>query len=337
MGDDYPRAESLIAPLFASRDRLGRYERCRLDFVMAMVPARSLSAAYDAALCMAREAPGSDDAKRELALFTYRLNRPREAVALLRELDPDRGLVKGWEEYWAFLAAAYHLLGDHERELDAARDSKALWPGSMVALRLEARAHATLGRLDDVRAAVAAMRSLPSRDRLGIQLGYVAAELWAHGHQEMSRELFEEAIGWCRSRLREGEDLRAYLADYLYRVERWDEAEALYRELAEQDPGNATYLAGLGRVAARRGDRAAAMRISEQLRTMDDRYWERDRTAGRARIAALLGDREEATALLRLALDQGYDFGYTVWVHRDSDLESLWDYPPYQELMRPKG
>jgi hypothetical protein len=68
-----------------------------------------------------------------------------------------------------------------------------------------------------------------------------------------------------------------------------------------------------------------------------DRYWERNRTAGRARIAALLGDREEATALLRPALDQGHDYGYTVWVHRDPDLESLHDFPPCQELVRPKG
>jgi hypothetical protein len=30
-------------------------------------------------------------------------------------------------------------------------------------------------------------------------------------------------------------------------------------------------------------------------------------------------------------------FGYSVWVHRDIDFESLRDYPPFQELMRPKG
>jgi lipopolysaccharide biosynthesis regulator YciM len=36
----------------------------------------------------------------------------------------------------------------------------------------------------------------------------------------------------------------------------------LYEELAEEDPENTDYLAALGRLAARRGDRDQALRIS---------------------------------------------------------------------------
>jgi len=64
---------------------------------------------------------------------------------------------------------------------------------------------------------------------------------------------------------------------------------------------------------------------------------ERAHTLDRARIAALLGDREEAVTLLRQAIEQGVNWGHGVWVHRDIDLESLHDYPPFQELLRPKG
>ncbi len=42
-----------------------------------------------------------------------------------------------------------------------------------------------------------------------------------------------------------------------------------------------------------------------------------------------------AGALLRRAFAEGY--GCTVTEHHDTDLESLWDYPPFQELMKPKG
>jgi hypothetical protein len=54
-----------------------------------------------------------------------------------------------------------------------------------------------------------------------------------------------------------------------------------------------------------------------------------------ARIAALLGERERAVTLLRRALDQGQRGN--LFLHLDPDFESLLDYPPYRELIRPKG
>ena len=40
-------------------------------------------------------------------------------------------------------------------------------------------------------------------------------------------------------------------------------------------------------------------------------------------------------ALLRTAFGQGVE--YELWIHTDPALESLRDYPPFQELTRPKG
>ena len=68
---------------------------------------------------------------------------------------------------------------------------------------------------------------------------------------------------------------------------------------------------------------------------MDDRdnpgwtwYW-------RAAIAAQLGDKQRAVEFLR----QGYAEGliHSLEMHCDIDLEPLWDYPPFQELIAPKG
>ena len=51
-----------------------------------------------------------------------------------------------------------------------------------------------------------------------------------------------------------------------------------------------------------------------------------------ARMAALLGERERAVNTLR-----NYRGVYDIGPHREFDFESLRDYPPFQELVRPKG
>ncbi len=131
----------------------------------------------------------------------------------------------------------------------------------------------------------------------------------------------------------------------LYLAERWDEALLVCEELAQEFPENVTflYLLGenvtclglLGRLAAKRGDRQAALRVSEELRSIENPGMWGTHTLERARIAAVLEDRDDAMDLLRRAIDQGVYDGYGP--HRDIDFESLRDYPPFRELLRPKG
>jgi hypothetical protein len=49
---------------------------------------------------------------------------------------------------------------------------------------------------------------------------------------------------------------------------------------------------------------------------------------------ALVGDTEGAVNLLRQATKQGYAFSR---IHPCEDFESLADYPPYIQLMKPKA
>jgi tetratricopeptide (TPR) repeat protein len=127
------------------------------------------------------------------------------------------------------------------------------------------------------------------------------------------------------------------MAFWAYRAGRWDEALRRYRELAEQYPENTEYLAALGLLAARRGDRGEALRISEQFRSMRDPQRESGATLTRAKIAALLGDRAQAVTLLQRAIDLGHNWGHGIWLYNDVDLHALRDYPPFQDFMRPKG
>jgi tetratricopeptide (TPR) repeat protein len=331
----YATAESLIAPLVERPEQLSRYERCRLNFVKALGPQGGLLASYEAARCMAQAAPGSDDARREQALFTIVSNRPREGIELLRELDPDRGIMKQWWEYWVRLAGAYHMLGDYEGELEVSRQGRERFPERPFLLVLQARVFAALDRRDEVAATLDTMRSLDLQETRSGWFSLVADELRAHDHRDAAQEVLRELIKWSRSRPIDTEQQKADLAGWLYQAEQWDDAQEVYEELAEGHPENTEYLAALGRLAARNGNHDEASRISEVLRSSRDPWQERVHTRLRARIAALVGDQMVSITLLRQYFEGCT--GYGVWPHGDIDFESLRDYPPFQELMRPKG
>jgi predicted Zn-dependent protease len=134
------------------------------------------------------------------------------------------------------------------------------------------------------------------------------------------------------------------LGDALYQAECWDEAQVVFASLAREHPDNINYKGRLGTLAARRGDRAAAERIAEELRRLETPHMYGMNTARSARIVALLGDKERAVTLLREAIAQGEgsneepdSYGYGFIYRHAMDLESLHGYPPFEELIKPKG
>ncbi len=100
-------------------------------------------------------------------------------------------------------------------------------------------------------------------------------------------------------------------------------------------PNNSDYLGHLGALAARRGDRREAGRISAALASLEEPYLRGTHTFWRARIAGALGERERALALLRESLQEGQVYGPEL--HTIIDFESMRDYPPFRELLRPEG
>ena len=186
-----------------------------------------------------------------------------------------------------------------------------------------------------------------SRGTPGYVMLSAAEELRAHGHREASLKMAGRAVEWYRSRTGEEarrEDTRSGLGDSLYQAERWAEAEAVFGALAAEHPDNINYKGRLGALAARRGDRAEALRISEELRSLDRPHLYGNHTFRSARIIALLGDKEHAFALLREAVAQGYgsaeepeSYGYGFIYPHSMDLESLRGYSPFEELIKPKG
>jgi cytochrome c-type biogenesis protein CcmH/NrfG len=129
--------------------------------------------------------------------------------------------------------------------------------------------------------------------------------------------------------------MRKALGRALFLAEEWDQARTVFVEVETKDANDIEATGYLGALAARRGDRAAAVATSEKLRWLKQKYLFGDHTAWRAPIAAQLGEKDQAGDLLRESFAEGQQYG--VWLHREVTLEPLRGYPPYEELVRPKG
>lgn len=161
-------------------------------------------------------------------------------------------------------------------------------------------------------------------------------ELRAHGYADAAMTSFDQAIQWYRSRpAEEMHSLRYPYGLTLYDAGRWEEAKTIFEELAKKLPDNIEYQRYVGCIAARQGDREKALKVSEWLKNLKQPYLFGKHTYYRACIAAILGEKEQAVTLLKESFLQG--FGYSIDLHRDFDFESLWDYPPFKELLKPKG
>jgi tetratricopeptide (TPR) repeat protein len=182
-------------------------------------------------------------------------------------------------------------------------------------------------------------------------------ELRAHGFPDASRALAER----CIERINElvvtlsPEEVRekGYVPYHLGACSRWAgrpaQARTLYEEALAADDfppwdRRSRYAARLSILAAERGDRAEADRyLQEYLQEITGSPRPEGAPADgqeppglltQAKIAALLGEREQALAFLgrhvagRTAMREQ--------LHRMIEFESLWDDPEFEELIRPR-
>ena len=328
---EYAKADSLVHVIGQIQNPLGPINRYGMDCLVAR-----LRGDYRGALSATRKAarlsptPGS---YFQLGFDAIFCNRPREAIEAWEKLEPN----DGWKDipfFWDFLTFSYHLLGNHKKELKLARQSREHFPELFYTHYLELRALVALGKVEDVYVHLDESLTLPSQQdgTHGGLMRITAAELRAHGHEEPAKKVLERAIDWYTSHPKEGN--QTGLAYTLYAADRWEEAQALFDSLHLQNPDNIGYLGSLGTLAAKRGDRVEAMRISQLLEEVERPYIFGNHTYWQARIAAQLGEKEKAMSLLRDALSQGV---YHMQFHNDMDLEPLWDYPPFQQLIKPEG
>jgi len=321
-------ADSNATVLLQSAPRLTPYQRATLDWMVA-----SIRGDRAGALRAARARGGVWD----LAVEALYANRPHETIEILRGRD---GLALP-EFYfkWHSLMEALHMVGDHASELREARRAAEVHPGQLLFLRDELQALAALGRVADVDETLDRRlpTSLPYWDLADLTLS-AAAELRAHGHRDAGRRLAErlvERLDFQRHGEADAMPLRWQRAMARYAAERWDDARGLFDSLSAATPRDVNVRGYRGVLAARLGNREEARRISDELEGLADPYDHGRDVYWQACIAAQLGERDRAMALLREAYRRGRRFG--ILLHRDMDLEPLRGYAPFEEFLAPAG
>lgn len=341
----YPEADSIFKSLEPQRQRLGQYDQATQDYFQQGFVEGNWEGSYQGARRMVEQAPGAGHALYALGTTATFTLRTTEAVATLRKID----ITRGWGVPWALriqnlLCRAEHQAGQHAEELADARRMREIDETVGWARVPEVVALAALRRHDELARRVDLAMTLPVTTDTwepfspGDMLLTVALELRAHDDEGAARAYLQRSRDWYASldpAERELVQNRRGLARTLYASGARTEAASLYADLRAADSSSVDYLAGLALIAAHDGDSTEARRVLRLLQDDRLRYRFGAPTLWAARIAAALGRRDEAVALARRAIGEGFARVYLL--HSDPDLASLRDYPPFIELLRPRG
>ncbi len=317
-------------------------EQLQIDRVMARCRG-DLAGAYALGRRLTDALPRSELMWEQLARDALDFNRPREAVAILERLHPDSGVLSGRAGYYNWLTNAYHVLGEHDRELRAAHRARERFPRNLATLRMELLALSALGRGREVLERLDEIQTLPPdpiRQPVPV-MRETALDLAAHGDSAAAGIALARTLVWLESRPaaeRATEDHRLERALTLYAAGHADSARAITAELSRSHPRDARYAGLLGTLAAQRGDRAEAVRLSGLLVALERPFGRGRASYWRACIAARLGERDAAVDLLARALDAGYVYQVRFLdAHVEPSFATLRGYPRFEMLLRPKG
>jgi tetratricopeptide (TPR) repeat protein len=335
---DYRAADSVARIVDASRERLPRYDRLRLDLLRATLQGDN-ARAYEAVREAAAVLPGGT-AHYAWGQKALELNRPGEALEILSTWDIDREGARAWMPYWDVVTQAHHLLGEHDEELAAAARARDANPDRIESAWFQIRALAAQGSVEEllrVAGESASHRPTPALDAGSILL-HAVEELIVHGFEDRVGPVLTRFHTWHRelpADERSRPRLQAQRGRAYYLEGRFEEAHTLFSTLADAEPGSPEPLRFLGTIAALTGDVHGATAKARALAQLDGEYLFGRPALARAAIAARLGDGPGALSLLQAAVSQGVVFG--TGLHADPDLSVLAGDASFQAFMRPGG
>ena len=336
--------DSIIAILRAKRGSLSPFNQLWLDSYLASMR-HDWPEVFRTTRELARQAPGSYFPFIH-AGAAISVNNPRAARDALLSVDPTRGWMRDWFDYWYARCNAQHMLGDYESELADARLGRRQYPRNFAVISAEVRPLATLGRANEVDALLDAASAMPAHDTWEVASPYAVAASEAAAHQHPAIALFakQRVVKWYRSLPRERferEPTQFGPAWMLYLAQAWPELAEHVEYLEKSAPQHARTIIYRGVVAAHGGNRARAMIADSLIQALGKRQppgkpWLPSDAAlyYRSEIAALLGDRDRAVALLQDAFADG--LRYTVYLHASPAWASLRSDPRFIRIMEPK-
>jgi tetratricopeptide (TPR) repeat protein/TolB-like protein len=334
-------SQAILDELDAQRHRFNSFDRLCLDCVQLKRQHRD-----EEAVPLLREIVALDPLNPRITIGLVQsltwTNRPREAVAVaerLGELDKH-----GFFHVFPW-CQALHLLGEHERELEVARDVLDRFPRVQEYIRQGLvinvmTALAALGRTDEaVELIEVGFGTDPS---FGAWLALTAsAELRAHGRPGAAREIAEDMIERSPVILAEPPTAasplppRWTLAVLMTVADRPEDAREVFANLAAASPDNFYMIGSLGAAAARVGDRTTAEQALARLDELASPTFYGTDHYFRACIAAELGEREQAVEHLHAMMRAGFQYNLTL--HRNPYLDNLHGYEPFEDFLRPRG
>ncbi len=282
-------------------------------------------------------------------------DHPADAVAVLDRLNPAVDLdwmpMADHLEYWGSLTEAYHMLGQHDRELAAADRGHLLGLGRFLH---RGRALAGLGRSADALGGLDSALLLPSEpglsggmapntDGRGEYTGsaawvglWVAHELYVHGDSVGGRTAAIHTLGWfdrLSQRDREAPEMRLFEIQFLEQAGRTADAMRVANALVAEDSSNVDARGFMAGLAAESGDTALAARLDAWLSALPPERALWGASFYRARLASLRSRPAEAMGLVRETLARG---AWPYWLHADPALHRLAGRSDYAALMAPR-
>jgi DNA-binding SARP family transcriptional activator/TolB-like protein/tetratricopeptide (TPR) repeat protein len=334
---DYARCDSILRSVAPLRDRFAPLDRGLADYWTATLRG-DFAGRYVAGHEMLALAPNSDLALYAAGRNAIEVNRPVEAIEVLKRIHPDESGVP-WDVYGTKLPLALHLASRHREELAETERRLSRQPTSVRALEERANALAALGRFHLVEQTIDEILALPedSSRVTGTMLFGIGEELATHDHPAEAKVVFGRIVAWIAQQpadVASDRSMRAVLAASLLELGNDAAADSVLAGLLAERPSAVAYLSEHGLIAARRHDRTEAERMSRALATLHEPYLNGANTFGRARIAIVLGERDAAVRLARQARAEGLSI---MRLHSTAEMRLLRGYAPFDALTKPMG
>lgn len=283
--------------------------------------------------------------RRDLATFLLDLNRPHASDSAMEGFLASDSTIGENSSFWIWRATVYHYLQEYRKGLKAARKARLLAPSDPAGMRAELVALAAMGDTAAISRNLG-MVAVATRNRSWFDFAgdlylMTAQELGAHGFASSGKAVQAKALAWFDTRTAEdwkNQSIAFRGAIGYLAANRIADAERILLALMKEHPDDRRYRGTYGRLLAQKGDTAGAVRIAAEIAELPSAKFGGTPAFERAQIAAELGRRDEAVALLQEAFSQGVGFvSYRSRLHAFPNFAKLKGYQPFDVLITPQG